>query len=346
MPIAKSAESTKRLLCCGIVFVALGLANAVDAQSSAQPRAAESVSVRKIWDAAPYNSFTDLIRFKGHWFCAFREGKAHVSPHGKLRIITSSDGASWTSAALLSSPAGDLRDPKLTVTPRHRLMLTSALALTQPAAATHQSVAWFSRNSTEWHGPVKIGDPNFWLWRVVWHKGIAYSVGYHTTGAKFVRLYRSRTGHKFEPLVKDLFHQGWPNESALVFCPDATCLCLLRRDGDPASAQLGIAHPPYVTWTWHDAGLRIGGPQMIRLPDGRIVVGGRLYSGGAHMSLLWLNPKTAKLTEFLRLPSGGDCSYPGLVWENGLLWVSYYSSHEGKPSIYLAKVRLPDQLRP
>jgi len=25
----------------------------------------------------------------------------------------------------------------------------------------------------------------------------------------------------------------------------------------------------------------------------------------------------------------------------GLLWVSYYSSHEGKTSIYLAKVRLP-----
>ena len=31
----------------------------------------------------------------------------------------------------------------------------------------------------------------------------------------------------------------------------------------------------------------------------------------------------------------------GLVWHAGLLWVSYYSSHEGKTSIYLAKVRLP-----
>jgi hypothetical protein len=26
---------------------------------------------------------------------------------------------------------------------------------------------------------------------------------------------------------------------------------------------------------------------------------------------------------------------------DGLLWVSYYASHEGKTSIYLAKVRLP-----
>ena len=32
--------------------------------------------------------------------------------------------------------------------------------------------------------------------------------------------------------------------------------------------------------------------------------------------------------------------YTGLVWHNDLLWISYYSSHEGKTSIYLAKVRI------
>jgi hypothetical protein len=40
----------------------------------------------------------------------------------------------------------------------------------------------------------------------------------------------------------------------------------------------------------------------------------------------------------LTLPSGGDCSYPGMVWHDDRLWISYYSSHEGKTSIYLAKV--------
>ncbi|MEK8105428.1 hypothetical protein NKG94_10170 [Micromonospora sp. M12] len=35
------------------------------------------------------------------------------------------------------------------------------------------------------------------------------------------------------------------------------------------------------------------------------------------------------LTELVALPSGGDTSYPGLVWHDDLLWVSYYSSHEG-----------------
>jgi hypothetical protein len=41
------------------------------------------------------------------------------------------------------------------------------------------------------------------------------------------------------------------------------------------------------------------------------------------------------------LPSGGDTSYSAFGWHEGLLWVSYYSSHEGKTAIYLAKVRLP-----
>ena len=40
----------------------------------------------------------------------------------------------------------------------------------------------------------------------------------------------------------------------------------------------------------------------------------------------------------LRLPSAGDCSYPGLVWHDELLWISYYSTHEEKTQIYLAKV--------
>jgi len=36
--------------------------------------------VRKIWDKAPHNAFTDLIRYKSHFYCTFREGESHV-PH-------------------------------------------------------------------------------------------------------------------------------------------------------------------------------------------------------------------------------------------------------------------------
>jgi hypothetical protein len=42
----------------------------------------------------------------------------------------------------------------------------------------------------------------------------------------------------------------------------------------------------------------------------------------------------------LVLPSGGDNSYPGLVYHDGVLWTLYYSSHERNTAIYLAKIRI------
>ena len=105
--------------------------------------------------------------------------------------------------------------------------------------------------------------------------------------------------------------------------------------------MLGTAHPPYTEWSWRDLGVPIGGPQLIKLPDGRLVAGVRLYDKKVRTALVWIHPEKGTLQAFLDLPSGGDTSYPGLVWHEGLLWVSYYSSHEGKTSIYLAKVKLP-----
>ena len=302
---------------------------------------AELVALRKLWDRAPHNAFTDLVRFKEQWFCVFREGAAHVSPDGAMRVLSSPDGEAWTSAARLTWAEGDLRDAKITITPKAELMLSGAAALHQPAAAKHQSLAWFSADGRTWSAPVMIGDTNFWLWRTTWHKGTAYSIGYDTTSESSIRLYRSRDGRKFETLVPRLFDQGRPNETSILFLPDNTALCLLRRDGQPGSGQLGRAKPPYDKWDWRDLGVRIGGPHMLRLPDGRIVAAVRLYDGAVRTSLMWLDPEAARLTEFFKLPSGGDTSYAGLVWYTGLLWVSYYSSHEGKTSIYLAKVRLP-----
>ena len=305
------------------------------------PDPPQLVEVSKIWDAAPHNAFTDLIRYRGEWFCVLREGKAHVSSDGALRVISSKDGAPWSSAALLTSTNGDLRDAKITITPGGELMLSGAVALHQPAAHKHQSLAWFSRDGRHWSEPTVIGDSNMWLWRTTWHRGQAYSVGYDTSAEKFVRLYVSDDGCRFNTLVPRLFDEGHPNESSLVFQPDDTALCLLRRDGDSsATGKLGIARPPYTNWEWRDVRVKIGGPHMIRLPDGRLVAAVRLYDGTVRTSLGWIDPASGKFAEFLKLPSGGDTSYAGLVWRRGLLWVSYYSSHEGKTSIYLAKVRL------
>jgi hypothetical protein len=301
--------------------------------------ALELVGVDKIWDQAPHNAFTDLIRYKDEWFCAFREGKGHVSPDGALRVLVSRDARTWSSAALVTSATADLRDPKLAVTHEGQLMLTTAGALHEPKDHRHQSMAWYSNDGRTWEDPQPIGDPGFWLWRVTWHRGLAYSIGYATGDARLARLYRSYDGKRFDPIVKTLFGRGYPNETAMLFLPDETALIVLRRDQTDNTAQIGTAKPPYRTWAWRDLGVRLGGPQALRLPDGRILVAARLYDGKVRTSLGWLDPATARFTEALALPSGGDTSYAGLVLHEGIVYVSYYSSHEGKTSIYLARVK-------
>ena len=82
---------------------------------------------------------------------------------------------------------------------------------------------------------------------------------------------------------------------------------------------------------------------MIHLPNGRFLAAVRLYDKQVRTSLCWLDPEKGTLSEALRLPSGGDTSYAGLVWHDEMLWVSYYSSHEGKTSIYLAKVKVDNK---
>lgn len=300
---------------------------------------AVDLEVWKIWDQGKHNAFTDLTRFKDRWYCVFREGKGHVSPDGALRVLQSDDAKTWRSAALIRSENGDLRDAKITVTPQGKLMLAGASALHPPSDIRHQSLVWFSDDGENWSDPVEIGDPDFWIWRITWHNDVAYGIGYATAGPKTTRLYKSNDGRKFEVLVENLFDEGYPNESAIVFLEDQSAICLLRRD--PGEAMLGKALPPYTEWTWQGLGNRVGGPHLLQLPDGRLLAAGRDYVGGATTRLWWLDAELPKLEEIARLPSGGDTSYPGLVWHQDRLWVSYYSSHEGKTNIYFAGVQIP-----
>jgi len=302
------------------------------------------VDAKLIWDKAPHNAFTDLIRFKDRWYCVFREGKAHVSPDGALRILTSADGEKWESAALVTSDNSDLRDAKITITPDGRLMLAGAEAITTPDGKNHQSLVWFSDDGKTWSPKHKVGDLDNWLWRITWHKGNAYGFGYGCGAAeRSLRLYKSTDGTDFQSLIHKVDVEGtYPNETSIVFLPDDTAYCLLRQDGKPNSGYLGTSHPPYTQWDWKKLGVRLGGPDMIQLPNGRFVAVVRLYDAPVRTSVCWLDPETGTLTEALKLPSGGDTSYAGLVWHDEQLWVSYYSSHEGKTSIYLARVRFED----
>lgn len=301
---------------------------------------ARLVEVSKIWEQGEYNSFTDLVIFKGKLFCAFREAKHHtISMDGSIRILVSSDGDSWKSVALISSEKGDLRDPHLTVTPEKKLMLSVCVAkLPHP---TLRSASYFSTDGSNWSEGTTFGEVNSWMWRVTWKDDVAYGFSYRCKEPYFIQLFKSTDGRAFSKVGKPCFEGAYNNEtSTMIFQKDGTALCLLRSSG---SAHLGTSKRPYDSWTWKKLDKRVGGPEMIRLPDGRIAACVRLYDEPIRTSLCWVDAEAGTLTEFMKLPSGGDTSYAGMVWRDGKLLVSYYSSHEGgKGRIYLAKVEFDE----
>ncbi len=139
--------------CLAVAIVAVGLpAASVGADANGE---AQLLEVRKIWDEARHNAFTDLTRFKGLWYTTFREAPSHRVPKvgqegGFIRVLRSQDGRQWSSAVLLRGEEGqDLRDPHLSVTPDNRLMVNAAAAPHQPPQNRRQSFVWFSEDGEQ-----------------------------------------------------------------------------------------------------------------------------------------------------------------------------------------------------
>ncbi len=313
----------------------------------------ELLSVEKIWDQGEHNAFTDLIRFKGRFYCTFRESEAHVGGDGKLRVISSSDGKTWKSAALIAEQGTDLRDPKFSVTPDGRLMIVAGGSIyggTKILKGRAPRVL-FSKDGSNWSTPQKVLREGEWLWRVTWYKGHAYGVSYNHTpaGATLdargrapewnLTLFESTDGVDWKELTK-LNVTGQPNETTLRFLSNGEMVAFVRREAADKQAWIGTSKAPYKEWTWKPSGHQVGGPNFIVLPDGRMVGGGRDYRKSPnHTTALGMMTTTEYKPE-LQLPSAGDNSYAGFVWYKNMLWTSYYASHEGKTNIYLAKVKL------
>ena len=321
-------------------FAANAGAQVSDSESTDNP--ATVVPVKKIWDEGPHNAFTDLIRFQDMWFCTFREGEGHVGGNGRLRVLRSMDGETWEPVALLAEDGIDLRDPKLSEAPDGRLMIVAGGSVYEGKELVgRQPRVAFSHDGVAWSPTQRVLSEGHWLWRVTWHEGRAYGASYNIFTRDqeewSLKLFSSGDGVSFEQ-VTELAVPDKPNETTIRFLPSGEMLALVRREAGDCFGWIGRSMPPYTEWSWHETEHRLGGPNFIQLPDGSLWAGSRSYPGGAKLVIARFGPETYE--PVLTLPSSGDCSYPGLVWHDGLLWVSYYSSHEGKASIYLAKVRL------
>ncbi|MBM3797051.1 MAG: exo-alpha-sialidase [Acidobacteria bacterium] len=294
----------------------------------------ELVELRRIWGEAPHSAFTDLVRFRDRWFCTFREGQGHAGDHGAIRIITSADAKRWESAASLQETGTDLRDPKLSVMPDGRLMAIMGGAVYEGRTyATRAPRVSFSPDGYRWSTPQRLLAEDHWLWRVTWHKGRAYSLSKLNEGPDAGRrgfLYGGSNGIDWQWITE--FKAEGVSETTIRFLPDEEAIALVRP------WWTGSSRPPYKQWTFHKMPVRMGGPNFLAMPDGRMwSITGNYLEGGRRTVLGELTRNSYR--PVLTLPSGGDNSYAGMVWHDGLLWASYYSSHEEKTCIYMAVIR-------
>jgi hypothetical protein len=331
------------------IMLFLGCASKKDLSSSS------TIDYQKIWGQAPHSAFTDLLRFKGNFYCAFREGPDHVSgPNGASRVLRSADGKDWKSVAYYKLEGLDSRDPKLSVTPDGRIMMLIDVETYKDGKVDTRKpyVSYSDAKGDNFSAPVRSAlDPKMeaksdWVWRVSWHKGVGYAINYQ--GGK-VFLLKTLDGKSFN-LVSRINIDGSPNESTIDFDKNDQMYVVIRREEGDKMGVIAKSTAPYTDWKFTKMTERIGGPDFFFLDDQTLCIGSRQYipnpPGSAkeykkYITSLFITDLDGRIKKTIPLEqSGGDTSYPGLVVYKDKLWVSYYSSHAGKAEIYLAKVPL------
>jgi hypothetical protein len=316
----------------------------------------ETMDIRRIWDRADHNAFTDITFFKNKLYVVFREGDGHIpnkdnTGNGIIRVLSSVDGEYWESAAEIRLEGIDLRDPKITVTPRNRLMvLMGGSKYDQRELQGIQTyISTSDPNGARFSDPEpveideRIKSDFDWIWRVTWQDKTGYGVLYQPFAdgekgkTKAYLVSTNRQGKEYE-LVTELDIDGNPSEATIRFFSGGEMVILVRRGGGDKMGMLGTSKAPYTDWEWQKLNFELGGPNFDRIPINKILIATRLKDDNGSYTALVLGEKGKEFKEVMRLPSGGDTSYAGMFTISGFVWLSYYSSHEEKTSIYFARI--------
>ena len=320
-------------------------------------------AVRRITKDKRHNAFTDLVRFNGRIYLAFRSAPLHdISPGASIRILQSDDGADWREIFQFDVADRDTRDPHFLVFQDRLILYTGTWDATDSGVARrelndHLGYCVSSEDGESWSAPVALETTRgHYIWRVAAHDGYAYLCGRRKNGFESLPneksewaiqqsvLLRSKDGLEFEPVA--LFQPSYGDETAFVFGENGGITALIRCRKWNQSAYICRSDPPYREWERIQVDRNVGGPMLARWGNFMIAGGRRsIPEDDPRTVLYWLEEDT--LHEALELPSGGDCSYPGfLEIDPGHALISYYSSHEGEgeppfpASVYIAEISI------
>ncbi len=346
----------------GLSVVLSTLAGAATASDKPELPEVKVTNVRRVFYNGEHNAFTDLVRFRGKIYLAFRScPDGHmVHPTASIIILRSDDAGQWEQVHRFQVKFRDTRDPHFLVFKDRLFVYTGTWysgAKTIPVSEydlnKHLGYAAWSNDGGTWHSPVMLeGTFGHYIWRASQFNGTAYLCG------RRKRDFDDRPrgeGPTVQSLMLEsddgliwrkraIFQEDRGDETAFLFKDDGDIIAVGRCGGQ--NAQLLRSQPPYQKWQRLDLGRYVGGPLLAQWGD-RYVVGGRknVAGRGAKTCLSWLVGD--QLHDFAELPSGGDNSYPGLLPLSPThAIVSWYSSHEkddaGKTitAIYMADLEI------
>ena len=325
------------------------------------PDLIRATNIRRVYDDGNHNAFTDLIRFQGNYYLAFRScPDGHmVHPSAKIIVLQSKDLQVWKQVCDFSVPKRDTRDPHFLEFKKRLFVYTGTwyCGESSPDRSAydlnkHLGYAIHTEDGTNWSQPTMLeGTFGHYIWRANSFKGKAYLCGRRK---QHFEMKARGEGANVESamLVSDdglawkthsLFQMSKGDETAFQFLPSGDALAIGRRGSE--EAQLLSSKYPFSEWQSSPLSEYIGGPLLKRWGN-RWLAGGRNNSPlGPRTVLGWI--VDGNYQPALVLPSAGDNSYPGIViHSDSKATVSWYSSHEPdengnvRTAIYMADIEV------
>ncbi len=324
------------------------------------------VSINRIFDNGAHNAFSDMCRFKGYIYLAFRscpDGHG-INPTSSIIVMRSKEGKKWETVNRFHVKYRDTRDPHFLGFKDKLFIYSGTWYYGDPDIKRntfnineHLGYAVWTEDGTIWHEPVMLeGTYGHYIWRAAAYQGKAYlcarrkhefadifSFGESRNTIMESAMLESEDGLIWKK--KSLFQQKNGDETAFLFETGGTILAVARRGRD--NAELCRSKSPWTEWERKDLGEYIGGPLLVKWGNRYLVGGRKKTDDGYKTALSWLIDD--KLYPFVQLPSGGDNSYPGFIeLSPKRALISYYSSHEKYKNdetitaIYLAELKIDE----
>lgn len=329
----------------------------------------------ELWNAVTaegHNFNTDLLLWNDYFYLIHQHSKTHFfDGDSKLVLLRSNDCKNWKKISEIKYEGLEFRDPKLAVI--YNQLFLYALKNFAYDPEPSQTVYATSKEGYEWSEFKEIEPKGYLFWKPKTLDSLTwYTTAYWHEHGKSI-LIKSDDGVNWE-IVSTIYKGETNDETALEILSDGKIFVTARLEADPlwhsgsknASTLIAYSYPPYTDWIKTKSYLtRLDGPALINI-DNKVYAAARFDPEGRDnwfgMSSVFGRKRTAiylvtdtSLTLLTELPSCGDTSYPGIVENDGYLYISYYTNDESKDYpwllgmysdtyIKIAKVKIQDEI--